>query len=103
LGSANLNDRSFFNDTEVNIVTLDPALARGIRLRLWAEHLERSIDEASGDATRLVDARWKPISAELLERRATGMPLTHRLVRLPQSSRRMERLLGTLQGLLVDI
>jgi phosphatidylserine/phosphatidylglycerophosphate/cardiolipin synthase-like enzyme len=102
LGSANLNDHSLFNDTEVNIVTLDPALARDTRIRLWAEHLECTIGEASGDASSLVDERWKPISAEQFERRTSGLPLTHRLVRLPQSTGRMGRLLGPLQGLLVD-
>ena len=102
LGSANLNDHSLFNDTEVNVLTLDPALARDTRLRLWAEHLECTIGEASGDATRLVDERWKPISDEQLQRRSNGLPLTHRLVRLPHLTRRTGRLLGPLQGLLVD-
>jgi phosphatidylserine/phosphatidylglycerophosphate/cardiolipin synthase-like enzyme len=102
LGSANLNDHSLFNDTEVNVLTLDPELARDTRLRLWAEHLECTIGEASGDATRLVEERWKPISAEQLDRRSRGLPLTHRLVRLPHVSRRTGRLLGPLQGLLVD-
>ena len=102
VGSANLNDHSLFNDTEVNVVTLDPVLARDTRLRLWAEHLECTLGEASGDATRLVEERWKPISAEQLERRSRGLPLTHRLVRLPHMSRRTGRLLGPLQGLLVD-
>jgi phosphatidylserine/phosphatidylglycerophosphate/cardiolipin synthase-like enzyme len=102
LGSANLNDHSLFNDTEVNVLTLDPALARDTRLRLWAEHLECTISEASGDATRLVEERWKPISAEQLERRSRGLPLTHRLVQLPHVTRRTGRLLGPLQGLFVD-
>jgi phosphatidylserine/phosphatidylglycerophosphate/cardiolipin synthase-like enzyme len=34
LGSANLNEHSLFNDTEMNIVTHDPGLARELRLRL---------------------------------------------------------------------
>lgn len=102
LGSANLNDHSLFNDTEVNVLTLDPVLARGTRLRLWAEHLECTIDEASGDAARLVDERWKPISEEQRERRSRCLPLTHRLVQLPHVTPRTGRLLGPLQGLLVD-
>ena len=102
LGSANLNDHSLFNDTEVNIVTIDPALARGTRVRLWAEHLECTVGEASGNAARLVDERWKPIAAEQLDRRSRGLPLTHRLVRLPHVTRRTGRLLGPLQGFLVD-
>ncbi len=40
VGSANLNSHSLFNDTELNVVTLDPRLARETRLRLWSEHLE---------------------------------------------------------------
>ena len=53
IGSANLNEHSLFNDTEVDVVTCDPALARATRLRLWAEHLER--DDVSGDPARVVD------------------------------------------------
>src|ERR671938_772549 len=37
LGSANLTEHSLFNDTEVNVVIRDLALARQTRLRLWAE------------------------------------------------------------------
>ena len=102
LGSANLNDHSLFNDTEVNVVTLDPALARDTRIRLWAEHLECTIEEAADDPAHLIDERWKPISAEQLERRSRGLPLTHRLVRLPHITRRTARMLGPLQGLLLD-
>jgi PLD-like domain len=36
VGSANLNEHSLFNDTEMNVVTHDPGLARATRLRLWA-------------------------------------------------------------------
>ena len=39
IGSANLNEHSLFNDTELNVLTCDPELARGTRLRLWSEHL----------------------------------------------------------------
>ena len=102
VGSANLNDHSLFNDTELNVVTHDPALARETRLRLWAEHLECTIEEASGDTADLVDHLWKPIGAEQLARRSRGLPLTHRLVRLPDQAKRTGRLLGPLQGLLVD-
>src|SRR5919202_4427355 len=44
LGSANLNEHSLFNDTEVNVAFRDRALARETRIRLWAEHLERAVD-----------------------------------------------------------
>ena len=47
VGSANLNDHSMFNDTEAALVTDDAELAAATRHRLWAEHLECSIAEAS--------------------------------------------------------
>jgi phosphatidylserine/phosphatidylglycerophosphate/cardiolipin synthase-like enzyme len=102
VGSANLNEHSLFNDTEVNVVCDDPTLARATRLRLWAEHLELPESQLAGDATEVVDRQWRPTSSEQLRRQQSGLPLTHRLVQLPHVSRRSERLLGPLQGLLVD-
>jgi phosphatidylserine/phosphatidylglycerophosphate/cardiolipin synthase-like enzyme len=102
LGSANLNEHSLFNDTEMNIVSHDPELARQTRLRLWAEHLERSIDVIPSDPIQAIDDLWKPISKDQLELRDAGLPLTHRLVRLPHMSRRSGRALGPVMGLLVD-
>ena len=46
IGSANLNNRGMRDDTELNVATLDAELARGLRVLLWAEHLEL-IDEKS--------------------------------------------------------
>jgi phosphatidylserine/phosphatidylglycerophosphate/cardiolipin synthase-like enzyme len=102
IGSANLNEHSLFNDTELNVVTHDAKLARATRLRLWSEHLERPSDDIPSDTTRAIDDVWAPIAAEQLERRDAGLPLTHRLVRLPHLSRRSSRALGPLNGLLVD-
>jgi phosphatidylserine/phosphatidylglycerophosphate/cardiolipin synthase-like enzyme len=102
LGSANLNEHSLFNDTEMNIVSHDPELARQTRLRLWAEHLERQIEEIPSDPIEAIDDLWKPISRDQLERRDAGRPLTHRLVRLPNMSSRSGRMLGPVTGLLVD-
>jgi phosphatidylserine/phosphatidylglycerophosphate/cardiolipin synthase-like enzyme len=102
LGSANLNAHSFYNDSEVNLVTCDAALARDTRLRLWAAHLERDIDQITGDPSTVIDELWRPIAAEQRERRNRGEALTHKLVELPATSRRSERLLGPLQALLVD-
>jgi phosphatidylserine/phosphatidylglycerophosphate/cardiolipin synthase-like enzyme len=102
LGSANLNEHSLFNDSEVNLVCDDPDLARATRLSLWAEHLERTPDEVAGDPARVVDELWRPIAEEQLARRGRGEPLTHRLLRLPHVSRRADRLRGPLKGLLVD-
>ena len=100
VGSANLNEHSLFNDTELNVVTCDAALARETRLRLWREHLGR--DDVRGPPHVAVDELWKPVAAEQLERRERGEPLTHRLLRLPGFSRRSGSLLGPLNGLVVD-
>jgi phosphatidylserine/phosphatidylglycerophosphate/cardiolipin synthase-like enzyme len=102
LGSANLNEHSLFNDTEMNVVAHAPELALQTRQRLWAEHLELPADQIPADPTRAIDELWKPISKEQLERRTAGRPLTHRLVRLPHVSRRTRRMLGPLNGLVVD-
>src|SRR5213079_1606997 len=79
VGSANLNEHSLFNDSEANVVTCDPDLARETRLRLWSEHLERPISAVDGDPTRVVDDVWKPIAAEQLARRRARLGPTHRL------------------------
>ena len=102
LGSANLNEHSLFNDTEMNIVAHDPELAASTRLRLWSEHLELPVDQIPADTTRAVDELWKPISQEQFDRRLAGLPFTHRLVRLPNVSRRSGRAFGPFSGLFVD-
>jgi len=102
IGSANLNEHSLFNDTEMNLVTCHPELARAVRLKLWSEHLERPLEELGGNPARIVDELWRPIASEQLERRRRGEAATHRLLELPGVSRRAMALLGPLQGLLVD-
>src|SRR5919198_5545808 len=89
LGSANLNEHSLFNDTEVNVLFRDTALAHETRMRLWAEHLERPPEELQGDPTAIVDELWRPLADDE----------THRLTRLPHVSRRTKALIGPLQGL----
>jgi len=102
IGSANLNEHSLFNDTEMNLVTHDARLARQTRIRLWAEHLQRPIDEVAGDPAAVIDMLWKPIAQKQAERRKRGERATHRLSMLPGISRRSRLLLGPLQGLVVD-
>jgi phosphatidylserine/phosphatidylglycerophosphate/cardiolipin synthase-like enzyme len=102
VGSANLNAHSLFNDSEVNVITCDPALARDTRLRLWAEHLERDREEIDGDPAAVFDELWRPIAREQLERARRGEVRTHRLIELPPASRRVDRLLGPLDALVVD-
>jgi phosphatidylserine/phosphatidylglycerophosphate/cardiolipin synthase-like enzyme len=102
IGSANLNNHSLFNDTEVNVVTVDPEVARSTRLRLWAEHLETSIDNVKGDPAAVIEEQWEPIAEKQLALRSAGRPTTHRLVKLPGVSKRSKRLIGPLQNYLVD-
>ena len=58
-----------------------------------------ALDRAPVD---VIDTIWKPISREQFEHRKAGSPLTHRLVCLPQVSKRSSRLLGPVTGLVVD-
>jgi phosphatidylserine/phosphatidylglycerophosphate/cardiolipin synthase-like enzyme len=84
IGSANLNEHSFFNDTEACVVTCDPALVRETRLRLWREHL---------DAHEPTFETWRERADD---------PAYDRLQLLPHVSRRVRRFLGPINGLLVD-
>jgi phosphatidylserine/phosphatidylglycerophosphate/cardiolipin synthase-like enzyme len=103
VGSANLNAHSLLNDTEMNVVTDDPELARDTRVRLWSEHLEVDAAEIADDDPRtVVDERWHPIAAEQLRRLESNAPPSHRLLELPGVSRRSRRLLGPLAGLIDD-
>jgi phosphatidylserine/phosphatidylglycerophosphate/cardiolipin synthase-like enzyme len=102
IGSANLNAHSLFNDSEMNLVMCDAALARSTRLRLWAEHLERDEADVAGDPARVFDELWRPIALEQIERVRRGDPRTHRLVELPPASRHLDRLLAPIDALLVD-
>jgi phosphatidylserine/phosphatidylglycerophosphate/cardiolipin synthase-like enzyme len=102
VGSANLNEHSLFNDTEMNAVSHDPDLARQTRLRLWSEHLGQPAEALAGNPASLIDHTWRPLAGEQLERLQAGGPPTHRVVGLAHVSRRSKRLLGPLQALLVD-
>ena len=103
VGSANLNSHSLFNDTEMNVVTDDRALARDTRVRLWSEHLEVEPSAiAQREPASVVDEFWRPIAFEQLRRLRGGHPATHRLLALPGVSRRSRRLLGPLAGLVDD-
>ena len=93
VGSANLNEHSLFNDTEVNIVTDDAALARTVRERLWSEHL--GADCTGVDPLEVLEERWRP-----LLRDTAASPVALRV--LPSMSRRSARLLGPIKGLFVD-
>jgi phosphatidylserine/phosphatidylglycerophosphate/cardiolipin synthase-like enzyme len=102
IGSANLNAHSFFNDTEVNVQVSDEALARSTRLRLWSEHLGLPEDEIAGDPTDVIDGLWIPIARRERDRRRAGHPREHRLRELTPGSRKLERLLGPVDAIVVD-
>jgi phosphatidylserine/phosphatidylglycerophosphate/cardiolipin synthase-like enzyme len=102
IGSANLNEHSLFNDTEMNLVVQDAHIARDVRLRLWAEHLGRPVEDLELEPATAVDRFWRPVAEEQLRRRERGAPPTHHLLQLPHVSRRSSGLLGPLSGLLVD-
>ena len=78
IGSANLNEHSLFNDSEMNVVSLDESLARETRLRLWAEHLERP---DRGDRRGLDDDRRRALEPD--RRRATRAPARRRADHAP--------------------
>jgi phosphatidylserine/phosphatidylglycerophosphate/cardiolipin synthase-like enzyme len=102
IGSANLNEHSLFNDSEMNLIVCDPQLARDTRLRLWAEHLERAVEDVAGPPAEVIDTIWQPVAKEQLERARRGDPRSHRLQELPGVSRRTMALTGPLTSLLVD-
>jgi phosphatidylserine/phosphatidylglycerophosphate/cardiolipin synthase-like enzyme len=102
IGSANLNEHSLFNDTEMNVVTHDAAIAKATRLELWSEHLQRPADELDRDPAEVIDRIWRPLASEQLERRRHGQPLTRKLLLLPHVSRRTNALRGPINSLLVD-
>jgi phosphatidylserine/phosphatidylglycerophosphate/cardiolipin synthase-like enzyme len=102
IGSANLNEHSLFNDTEVNLVVAGGTEPTALRRRLWAEHLECDPGDLEGEAHEIVDNLWRPRADEQLRRIRRGEPPQHRLVRLPTGSQRTAQLLGPINGLLVD-
>jgi phosphatidylserine/phosphatidylglycerophosphate/cardiolipin synthase-like enzyme len=93
VGSANLNEHSLFNDTEVNLVTDDAALARSVRERLWSEHLGQ--DCAGRPPLDVIETEWRPLLSSTPPRLTALRPI-------PAVSRRSARLLGPLKGLFVD-
>ncbi len=59
VGSANLNERGFVTDSEMNVIVRDPETARNLRIRLWAEHLGMDVEKvARMDTIELIDRVW---------------------------------------------
>ena len=91
VGSANVNEHSLFNDTEVNVVVREESFVRDARLRLWSEHLET---DASGEPCEVIDELWRPRAAEASPDRKLRL--------LRGVSRRTQALWGPINGLVVD-
>jgi phosphatidylserine/phosphatidylglycerophosphate/cardiolipin synthase-like enzyme len=91
VGSANLNEHSLFNDTEVNVDMRDQSFVRDARLRLWSEHLET---DAAGEPCHVIDELWRP--------RASASSPGRKLRLLRGVSRRTQALWGPINGLVVD-
>lgn len=73
VGSANLNRRGLALDTEMNVQSIAPEVARCLRVRLWAEHLGMAEDEvAKVDPIELVDSHWGVTARSLDSCIATG-------------------------------
>lgn len=77
VGSANINDRGFKTEGEINAVVLDKHLAANLRLRLMAEHLELQVDDP-----RLVDV---DTAFDLWEQHATENPQRKKKAEMPVS------------------
>lgn len=102
IGSANLNEHSLYNDTEVNVLVLDPDLARRTRLRLWAEHLRMPEADLDGPVAHFIDTIWTAQCDEQDDVSEQERDPVHRVRRLAGLSRRRDRLKGPLLGLVVD-
>jgi phosphatidylserine/phosphatidylglycerophosphate/cardiolipin synthase-like enzyme len=73
IGSANINERGFRTDGEINVVVVDEPLATQLRTRLMAEHLELPLsDPRLADADRAFDL-WAEHGRENPRLRAQGL------------------------------
>lgn len=88
LGSANINARSFYTDSEANISIPDPELAYSMRSKLWLAHTRRSIDNPKANSCNTIkcDAKsnfehWNMLMNKNWRRKAKNDPLISHLVR----------------------
>lgn len=72
VGSANINDRGFKTEGELNLVVLDKRLGKNLRKRLMAEHLELAIDDPRLDDVDQAFDLWDEHGAENPERKQQG-------------------------------
>lgn len=72
VGSANINDRGFKTEGEINAVILDKPLAKDLRLRLMGEHLGRSPNDEAIQSVDDAFDMWEAHGDENPERLASG-------------------------------
>src|SRR6185437_14536446 len=104
VGSANLNDRGLEGDSEINVQVLDGGFARGIRLRLWAEHLGLGEDAIAALTPReAIDTLWVPrADAAIAAIRERGGSLPGMAVRYELGAMPGDLAVGALQASLLD-
>lgn len=77
VGSANVNDRGFRTEAEINAVVVDAALATDLRRRLMAEHLLLAADDPRLDDPDAVFALWHAHALANVEARShEGEPVS---------------------------
>jgi phosphatidylserine/phosphatidylglycerophosphate/cardiolipin synthase-like enzyme len=105
VGSANLNNRGFVSDSEINAVVKDAEVARDLRLALWAEHLCATPDRLRDrDPVEVIDLDWPTQAAEnkaIL--RAGDRPLLSRVVRYERGSMPGVKVLEEMENLALDL
>ena len=78
VGSANLNGRGMATDAEMNVITTDSAVARDLRVGLWAEHLACPPQEiTAADPVEVLTGRWRAAAqanAVRLDQKTEGLP-----------------------------
>ena len=104
VGSANLNDRGLEGDSEINVQVLDGGFARGMRLRLWAEHLGLGEDAIAALTPReAIDTLWVPrADAAIAAIRERGGSLPGMAVRYELGAMPGDLAVGALQASLLD-
>jgi len=104
VGSANLNERGLEGDSEINVQVLDGDSARGLRLRLWAEHLGATEDElGSLSPQAAIDNLWTPRAdsgAAIIRDRSGTLPSM--AVRYELGVMAGDLMVGALQAALLD-
>jgi phosphatidylserine/phosphatidylglycerophosphate/cardiolipin synthase-like enzyme len=80
VGSANLNNRGMITDSEIDALVHDPALARQLRVDLWAEHLKITPEEVGKqEIVDLIDREWVQKAAtnqDIFKRKKEPLPST---------------------------